>query len=198
VKKEENKNIIRKTWMVFLLECEFAKEYKLPYSLNIGIPPNNPILDRILPTLLFIRATGILDEVLIDVLLQSKLSYKKKQYPDNLCGRISLLQDNNILKKSDGLHNIRKKRNIFSHENNKWASWEELSSAIDLIDQTLHNFGYVNKRPHFDCFIERSALKSVEDPKIMGVQDYRCGIKADGKLAMEFSWRESLFRDQRD
>ena len=116
-----------------------------------------------------------------------------KQYSDDLYGRIFFLRDQDRLKKADELQDIRKRRNTLSHEISA-ATWEELSRAVDLIEETLQQLGYVGKRAHFECFAEQSIVKASDDPEIWGTQDFRCGVKENGKLAMEFTWRQNFYR----
>jgi hypothetical protein len=52
---------IRQQWRLFLIDLMFASRYELGYIDAIHLPPKNPVLERLLPSLLHIKAVAILD-----------------------------------------------------------------------------------------------------------------------------------------
>ena len=57
---------ILKAWHRFLQEVELAQNYHMPYLLNgFGGTFRNPLLDYLLPSLLYVKMVAILDEALV-------------------------------------------------------------------------------------------------------------------------------------
>jgi len=69
-----------KAWHRFLQELELAKNYHLPYALDnlFGATPRNPLLEKLLPSLLYIRLVSLLDDALNLYLDNHGLTIKKK------------------------------------------------------------------------------------------------------------------------
>lgn len=182
------------SWRVFLLEWELAKHYHYPYLLYMGRTNRNPLLDQLLPSLLFLRATSLLHEGLKLSIAIRELVLPKDKYKDSLHGRISFLDDEGILSNGKGLHDIRKRRNDIAHGSMSATTWDKLAQDVDKIETTLQQLEIVSARPHLEYYGERSAMQWLEDPKILGTRDFKCGVKENGKPAIEFSWTEKLYR----
>jgi len=186
----------QKSWRIYLLEWEAAKHYHFPYLLYMRRTNRNPLLDQLLPSLLFLRAASILDESL-ELCIQIKdIPMPRSQYRDSLEGRISVLCDAGVLNNADDLHSIRKRRNDVSHGAQSNTTWDQLSKDLAVIETSLQNLDLVGDRPHLEYYGERSEMRWVEDPEILGVRDFRCGVKENGTPAMEFSWTETLYKSQ--
>jgi hypothetical protein len=186
----------QKSWRTYLLEWEGAKHYHFPYLLYMGRTNRNPLLDQLLPSLLFLRAASILDEGLKLYIQVKGIAMPRSQYKDSLEGRISVLSDAGVLNNSDDLHSIRKRRNVVAHDAHSNTNWDQLSQDLAVIETSLQKLGLVGDRPHLEYYGERSAMRWVEDPEILGVRDFRCGVKENGTPAMEFSWIETLYKTQ--
>ena len=188
-----DKELMQRIWRVYLLEYEFAKNYDRTYLLYAGSTHRNPALDQLLPSLLLIRAVSILDSALQLELDTQGIKLPQGQYKDNLKGRIGILGDNGTLSASGDLQALRCRRNDLAHEV-LFATWDELSSAIDLVETELQEMTIVGPRPTLEYFGERSAVKESPDPNIVYTRDFKCGIKENGQVALEHSWTENLMK----
>lgn len=184
----------QKSWRAYLLKWEAAKHYHFPYLLFIGRTNRNPLLDQLLPSLLFLRAVSILDEGLKLYIQISDISMPRSKYRDSLEGRISVLSKTGILNNSDELHSIRRRRNDVAHEAHLNTNWDQLSQDLDVIEKSLKKLGLVGDRPHLEYYGERSEMRWVDDPEILGSRDLRWGVKENGIPAMEFSWTETFYK----
>jgi len=77
---------VHKVWRVFLLQLAFAREYPAAYRLS-SLAVRNPVLESVLPSLLYVKMTAILDDAL-DEHLDSQSSGLPKGYRQDLNGRI--------------------------------------------------------------------------------------------------------------
>lgn len=105
----------RETWRRFRLEAEAAKHYPMSYDLYIGQTHRHVLLDEVLPALLQIKATAILDDALELWLLQNGHTLTKP-YREDLHGRLTYLEDHAILPSAMLLHDVRKRRNALAHD----------------------------------------------------------------------------------
>jgi hypothetical protein len=182
-------------WRVFLLEYELAKHYHYPYILYAGTTNRNPLLDMLLPSLLMVRAVSILDDSLQVELQTQGITLPQGQYKDDLYGRISILCDNKTLSAKDDLQKLRRRRNKLSHEIAASATWEELSSAVDHVEASLQELKIVGPRPTMEYFGQRSAMTGSPDPNVLWTREFKCGIKENSQVALEFSWRQNILKD---
>lgn len=188
----EEKERLQRSWRVFLLEYELAKHYHYPYLLYGGSTNRNPLLDKLLPSLLLIRAVSILDDSLQFELSIQGITLPQGQYRDNLKGRIAILSENGRLSAPEGLQKLRCRRNEMAHEVSLAATWEELASAVDLVEATLQELSIVGPRMALEYFGERSAMTESPEPDVLWTREFKCGIKEDGKVVLEFSWRQNF------
>jgi hypothetical protein len=184
----------QKSWRTYLLEWEGAKHYHFPYLLYMGRTNRNLLLDQLLLSLLFLRAASILDEGLKLYIEIEGIPMPRSKYRDSLQGRISVLSDAGVLNNSDALHSIRKRRNDIAHDAHSNANWDQLKQDLVVIETSLQKLGLVGIRPHLEYYGLRSEMHWIEDPEILGERDFRCGVKENGIPAMEFSWKETLFK----
>ncbi len=109
----------QEVWFKFLRDTVFAKNYQ---SIGVVAQPwvprsPNPILDELLPSLLFTRLCSILDEALGEY-IDSIGIVIARPYRDDLNGRIRILADQGRLNDPGRLHDIRRRRNTLAHEAN--------------------------------------------------------------------------------
>src|SRR5258706_14715825 len=102
-------------WHNFLTDREFAKNYTMGYIDLPGPIPKNPVVERLLPSLLQIKAVTILDSALRALIDDKKLTVPKKPYGTDLKGRIDFLADQGFLTDRRALHSIRDTRNEVAH-----------------------------------------------------------------------------------
>jgi len=182
------------SWQRLLQEIELAKNYHLPYVLLGGTRvTRNPILDYLLPSLLFVKAVSILDEALVFYTNSQNLTMPKKKYGDSLKGRIDFLDDRDILKNAADLHDIREKRNKIAHEITEHLTWEEFDENLNTIESELQHLGFVGDRPKYEAYAECSPGDSTERG-IAFTQDFHYGLKKEGKKVIEISWTAKIHK----
>ncbi len=191
----DDKERLQRSWRVYLLEYEYAKHYNYINLLGGGSMLRNPILDNLVPSLLLIRAVSILDLALQLVLNTQGIKLPQGDYKDNLKGRIEILGDNGKLFASSDLQALRCRRNELAHEV-AFCTGDELSSSVYLVEKTLQELHLVGPRPMLEYFGERSAMKESPDPDVLFMREYKCGIKENGKVALEHSWTEKVMKDK--
>ena len=55
--------------------------------------------------------------------------------------------------------------------------------------------GFVNERPTYEAFAERSAAKQSSETGVLWTQDFRYGLKEGDKTVREISWTVRTFDD---
>jgi hypothetical protein len=186
---------IAKTWRRFLIEVELAKNYPRPYLLYMMRTHRNPLLEYLLPALLYIKMVSILDEALATHIDEHGLTMPKK-YRNALQGRIDFLTDEHILHNSKALHDIREKRNALAHETTKQVDWDELESDLSEVQKTLEQLAFTDVRPQYEFFAERSAMKDSTEPGVLATQDFSYGLKKGDKVIAEVAWTEKLLKEE--
>ena len=180
---------IQKAWNRFLQEVELAKNYHMPYLLD-GIGGGtfrNPLLDYLLPSLLYVKMVAVLDEALVFYISDHGLNAPKK-YKKSLHGRIEFLNDQSLIANYASLHAVRDLRNLLAHEVSENATWDNLHADLDTVENELQHLGFVGDRPNYEYFGERSAMRGCDEPGIALAQDFRFGVKCNDRLTMEFSF----------
>lgn len=118
------------SWHCFLQEAEIARQYKVAMHLtSLGGVTQNPYLERLLPSLLFVRIGSLLDEAMEDYISSSPL-VQPKQYRNDLNGRICFLESLGLLLDAGKLHKLREKRNDLAHETSQTCDWVELEDEM--------------------------------------------------------------------
>ena len=187
----DDKERLRLSWRMYLLEYEYAKYYDRANLLSGGSMLRNPVLDFLLPSLLLIRVVSILDAALQFELDRQSVRLPKGVYHDDLKGRIGILGDSGKLSTKDNLQSLRCRRNDLAHKL-LFATWDELSAAVDLVEAALQELAIVGARPTLEYFGERSAVSESPDPNALFIRKFKCGIKENGQVALEHSWTEKL------
>ena len=183
----------KRAWRTYLLEWRMARNYHFPYLLNNSPEIPNPLIDKILPSLLFMRVTSIFDEGLELYIKTESITMPRKKYRKDLNGRISVLSDLGVLENSNTLHNIRDRRNVVAHEKNSNVGWNQLSQDISEIEKTLQILNLIGERPHLECYGERSPIRWLDNhPEIAGTETLCFGVKENGISAFEFSWEVTI------
>jgi hypothetical protein len=155
----------------------------------------NPLLDQLLPSLLLVRAASILNEALQFGLDKYGITLPQGHYKDNLKGRIAILGNSGNLSAADKLQDLRSRRNEIVHDISVFATWDELSAAADLVESALQELTIAETRSKLHYFRERSAMSESPDPNVLLTREFKCGIKENGKVAIEFSWRQNFLKD---
>ena len=184
---------ILKAWHRLLQEVELAKNYHLPYLLRgFGSTFRNPLLDFLLPSLLYVKMVAIFDEALIFLIDNRGLTPTKK-YNKSFHGRLEFLNDQGFLLNHSVLIDVRDKRNLLAHEASAAVDWNKLDSDLQAVDAELQHLGLVDKRPDYKYFGERSKMRGDDDPRVAFAQDYRFGIKCNDQVTMEVSFTEKTY-----
>lgn len=183
-------------WDEFVINAKLAEHYNMAAQISGALLAHrNPILDALLPSLLYINLMSLLDGAL-DLYMGIKKLSIPKTYRNDLNGKIGFLMDQNVVKNGTALHTLRRKRNEAAHEV-EHVDWNFFHDAIDVVNEELKHLGFVDDKPEFQPFAERGAVKSSEDPGILGTREFRCGLKyPGGRLAAEFKWSEKLHRSR--
>ena len=181
-------------WRRLRLEAKAAGNYHLPYSMYIGQTHRDPLLESLLPALLYIKAVSILDDSLDNWLSQNQHSLKSP-YRSDLNGRLEYLRDKGLLKQVGPLHDIRKRRNTLAHTPAAACSWGELDRDMQAIEECLVSLGLAKATGSLEYFSERSALGSSKEPGIEFTRTFKYGVHQNGKSALEISWVQNFHED---
>ncbi|HJT79215.1 MAG TPA: hypothetical protein VJ739_18610 [Gemmataceae bacterium] len=178
----------QKIWTTFLMEAELAKHYKMANVISsVGGPPApNPILDMLLPSLLYMRLGSLIDEGLVEYLDLQGL-FLTKGYRDDFNGRTCFLDDQGKLNDAAKIHAIRKQRNLLAHEADQSCTWDVLAGAIFDGHAELQHLGLVGSRPVYEFFGERSGIKASQRGHKFAM-DYVYGLKEGGRPVIKVSW----------
>jgi hypothetical protein len=182
---------ISQEWLRLLVEWEAAKHYYMRYALIIGWTFRNPLVEHMLPALLHVKLLTILDEALASHIEARSLTVPKK-YRNSLEGRISFLFDSGDLLDGTALHAARERRNAVAHEISEYIDWDTLASDVAEVERALQHLGVVGARPQIEYFSERSGLESSQERGVLGVRQFRIGVKSDGEPIYEASWDQKL------
>jgi len=179
---------IQQAWNRYLQEIELAKNYHMPYLLNgFGNTFRNPLLDYLLPSLLYVKMAAILDEALIFFIDDRDLSVPRK-YNKSLRGRIKCLNDQSLIANYAALNGVCDLRNLLAHEVSETTTWAILNTDLDAVENELQHLGFVKDRPIYEYFGECSAMRDCDEPGIAFSQDFRFGIKCNDRVTMEMAF----------
>lgn len=183
---------IQESWNGFLQEVELAKHYHRPYLLyGFGGTFRNPLLDHLLPSLLYVKMVTILDEALVFYISHRGLTVPNG-YKKSLHGRIEYLNDQSLIENCVTLRGIRHLRNRLAHEVSVTTTWEKLSADLDTVENELQHLGFVGDRPDYEFFCERSKMHGCNEPGIAFAQDFRFGIKCNDRVTMEIAFTRKI------
>jgi hypothetical protein len=155
---------------------------------------HNPVLERLLPSLLQIKAVTVLDAALKDALEKKCLSVPR-QLGTGLKARITFLAQLGHLPSADRLQRIRESRNDVAHEFEEHISWKELADDVDAIQQVLTDMGYAPTRPELKVVAERSAARSDATVGVAFAFDYTVSVKEGDRVLAEIRWTKRILND---
>lgn len=186
-----------KNYSNFIKQLKFAENYHVPYLLDsTSAIISNPILDNfILPSLLYVRMVSLFDEGLSKYLGNKNLILPKKQYKDDLNGRLKFFADRTLLAAPNECHRIRKRRNEVAHEHHRKASWKEVRNDLPIIEFELQKLGLIDKRPDYKFYAERSGANNSDDPDAEFEFVYSFGLKEQNKKCVEVSWKSKVMKE---
>lgn len=95
---------VRSAWRQFLIDREFGKNYTLGYMGHPVPAAKNPVVERLLPSLLHVKAVAILDRAFRGWIEDRGLTVPRKPYGTDLRGRIDFLADNSFVHDRGSLH----------------------------------------------------------------------------------------------
>lgn len=180
---------ILKSWERFHQEALLAANYHMaPRRTEIQsnqIP--NPVLDRLLPSVLFLRMVSILDEALDFYIDEQNIQWPAKKKRD-LYNKIDVLGDSVALKDRGQCHHIREKRNALAHNPGEFVQWSELYNHLNAIELELKNLRLVGDRPRYAWF---AAVTPFTAPSGQKLVTYSYGLKKfDDRTVMDVTWTE--------
>ena len=184
---------LNNAWRRVLAMIELAKNHAKVHALDTGHAMPNPLLDRLLPSLLFINLVSLLDEAL-EVFLEVKHMTLPKGYKQDLFHRIKYLNQEGHLKDSAGLQGLREKRNDIAHKE-VYATWTEVEHAIAKIEDELQELRFVGTRPNYEFFAERSGAQSSDDPNVAFTFYYCFGLKENDKEVVRVGWTSKVLNE---
>jgi hypothetical protein len=174
---------IPEIWATFLIETELARNVKKAHYLSgLRSPAPDPIGDRIIPSLLYLRLGSILAEAFEEYIDNNGLTMTKP-YRNDLNGRICFLADQGRLGDPSKVHDLRRRRNELAHEATRSCDWSEVDAAIDVAQSELQHLGFVGPRPQFEFYGNRSPRTG--EPFAF---DYCYGLKSNGEKVVEVTW----------
>ena len=186
---------VGKDWRVFLIQLAFAREYPMAYQVSSpGLATRNPILESILPSLLYIKMAALMDGALEEYIAANQLQ-PGKRYRADFNGRINFCSDSGFINNGADLHGVRTMRNDTAHKPLASVDWDELDRDIVHVHRALKQLGFVGERPEFRVEAERSAFRQSDEPGILGSRDYSVRVMHGDKKAAEFKWGETLHDD---
>ena len=98
---------IQGAWRLLLIDLMYARNYTIAYVDLPGPVAKNPVLERLLPTLIHVKAVAILDHALRAWTDANGFKIPKKPYGTDLNGRIDFMADMGHLADRSRLHSIR-------------------------------------------------------------------------------------------
>lgn len=185
---------VHQAWRILLIESEFARNYPIAYQLDTRTAVRNPVLEKILPSLLHIKMATVLDEALESRLTETDTSLPKNYRP-TLEGRISFFHDSKQIANGADLHAIRQRRNNVAHDTSSTISWSQLDHDLATVHATLQHLGIIGPRPHFEVKAERSAMQGSQEPDVTGSFDYSIRLVEGDKTAADVKWRVTIHSD---
>lgn len=145
------------------LEVCASENYFRPYAMYVGQTHRDPLLDKLLPALLYIKAVAVLDDALDVWLERSGLTLPNEFRPD-LNRKLCYFQSNGLVPNAAELHHARKRRNDLAHEPDASCPWEELNAALSTMEAALVHLGLARQTGTLQYYSERSAMVASSEP----------------------------------
>ena len=186
---------LHRAWCWFEQQVLYAQNYNLLPNLSgptAGGGPANPVLDRILPGLLTIKAVALLDEDLeIKTTLIGAASGSSSLYD-----RIEAVASADLIDNREKLHRIREQRNKLAHESDSHTSWNGMSQIVATIRNCLQDLGMVGDIPPYEVKGERSAWRESDDPKAVSESTFRVFVTSGDRVVSEIKSIQKLMGDE--
>ena len=173
----------------------FAHRYELGYLDNLALPPKNPVLERLLPSLLHIKAVAILDHALRSWCEDRGYVVPKKPYGTDLKGRIDYLADNGHLADRTSLHSIRGIRNELAHEPTGTVDWDKLDIDVRSIHMAFQELGLVLGFPNWRITAERTNAPEPRMPDAAFTFDYQIVIWEGERRVADIKWSKHVMKE---
>lgn len=185
-----------KAWQRLLIDVEFAKNYTVPYRLTAfgGAAVKNPVLERLLPSLLQVKLVALLDDAFQDALDQRGVKPPNK-YSQTAGGRARFFRDTGLVKNGQQLVEMTARRNQLGHEIDAAIDWRELDADIDTVDAALRELGYVAGRPKLEVRAEKGAMKKGSQNGVAFESEYKVEVMLGNKVLAAFKWVASVYND---
>jgi hypothetical protein len=182
-------------WREFLVDAMFAENYELGYLDRLGPPLKNPVVERLLPSLLYVKAVAIFDYALRGWCDEKGLVIPKKPYGTDLKSRIDYLADHGHLADCSPIQSIRGTRNVLAHEPAGAVDWSQLRSDVLALHGALKELGMAGDFPKWEISSERLAAQDPKVPDALFSFDYRIRIADGAKPVADISWSEHVMRE---
>jgi hypothetical protein len=185
---------VSEIWRSFLIDVTFAKNHKLAYVDMPGPVPANPVVERLLPSLLHVKAVAILDHAL-QLWIDDKGLVVPRPYRSDLNGRINFLADYNHIADRAPLHAIRGTRNLLAHDPSGEVDWAELDRDVIIVHAALFELMIVKPMPTWEVSAERSGAGEGEILNAACTFHYAVRIKDGDKKIAEITWSTHLMKE---
>lgn len=182
-------------WRNFLVDLKFARNYTIGYLDHPGPVAKNPVVERLLPALLQVKAVTILDHTLQAWIDEKELVVPRKPYGTDLKGRIDYLADNGHLADRSALHSIRGTRNVLVHEPDGAVVWDEVDRDVATIYSALSELKVVIEMPQWEIFSERFEAKAGEIENSICTVHYRIALSQGENIVAEIKWVQHTMKD---
>ena len=181
-------------WHRFHQEALLAQNYRMapraPGVITTDTTPN-PVVERLLPSLLFVRVTSILDEALELYIDQNHVEWPTQKRKD-FKNRIEVLADNSWLVSGSLCHSVRTKRNDLAHDPQCSATWDELYTCVDCVEDELKNLTLIGDRPRYSWFATCTARQDAPGQTIYTLSYGRRDLS--GGIPFQVTWEEPTVR----
>jgi hypothetical protein len=187
---------ISASWRRFLIDLALAREYPTYFGIAAAVPalpPRNPVLDRLLPGLLHIKALTILDAALKEALARHGASPREAlNLKDDLFGRIATAGHLAMLQNASALHSMRDSRNEIAHETDAVTEWAALSNCVLDVNAALRELGFAGELPTLSVSAERSPKDNLALPGVALAFDYTVFVKEGSTVWATVTWTEHV------
>jgi hypothetical protein len=172
---------VNKRWYRLCWEHELAKNY---YALASIETMRSPIVDRLLPSLLYMKAVAILDHGLAWHIEQQKLGAAA-----TLASRINLVATSN---EREPLRRIMRLRHKLAHSTDTEITWQQLGVDKAIIHAVLFRLAAVGPMPQMKYYAERSVMRGSTEPGIAFEQAFEVGVKDSGNPVVAIKWVKKI------
>ncbi|MBK8060525.1 MAG: hypothetical protein IPK33_22335 [Gemmatimonadetes bacterium] len=186
---------IAQLWRRLLIDVELARNYPLASFDVVGAQARNPILERLLPSLLLVKAVAVLDAAISEYVASRGLSIPRGTYGTSLNGKIEFLVDESIFPDGDDLHRIRDVRNVIAHDANGDTTWSALDNDIGTLNGALKTLGFVGDPPRLEFFAERRTMDKPDRPDALFGFRHVFGVKEDSRLVATVEHKQYVMKD---